>query len=459
MHPCCKLSLNSARLEQNAFARSTMCHGIEGKCARHNQVVHAVPKNYAGLHAFHCLPQGCHSCQLFATSNNAGCKFWDRNSLVISLQGDARIDPSATDDTRKRLTLKANNPLRDFLQPTLGYDASVLLPECKHSAHVLEHSIQGAQMRGRVKISCLAAYLMQILKPLPRGVLWLTQALHINANSVPGRTGFANFSASLAMLPSLVTMQIPLTCSVKWTRTATSLILFLNELLLVYEQASSQAFTGKIGASGPAFEMQQDNNPLLFKPWDATWPMTRSLHLYRVKPHLYRPLLPRGFQPYDCKWHIKYAPCFNLLNIIILQSLSILVSSCGDNCTAPTAKLSGPTSHCLDKPPNKYWAGHSAQNGPSTRWKVVLLEKKKENCWQIHVPSQPSVKEPCNAGDTYQTIYIDSSESIAPSGRALSSRTWGTSAAVVDGMQCTAASDALQAAVDRANTSGIGSTG
>uniref|UniRef100_A0A6S8JH13 Uncharacterized protein n=2 Tax=Dunaliella tertiolecta TaxID=3047 RepID=A0A6S8JH13_DUNTE len=141
----------------------------------------------------------------------------DRNSLVISLQGDARIDPSATDDTRKRLTLKANNPLRDFLQPTLGYDASV----------------------------------------------------------------------------------------------------------------------------------------------------------------------------------------------------SILVSSCGDNCTAPTAKLSGPT----------------------------------------------SVKEPCNAGDTYQTIYIDSSESIAPSGRALSSRTWGTSAAVVDGMQCTAASDALQAAVDRANTSGIGSTG
>eukprot|EP00983_Pelagomonas_calceolata_P088799 1157245-Pelagomonas_calceolata.AAC.2 len=32
----------------------------------------------------------------------------------------------------------------------------------------------------------------------------LPQALHINATSVSGRTGFANFSASLAMLPSLV---------------------------------------------------------------------------------------------------------------------------------------------------------------------------------------------------------------------------------------------------------------
>eukprot|EP00983_Pelagomonas_calceolata_P092209 1157638-Pelagomonas_calceolata.AAC.2 len=35
-------------------------------------------------------------------------------------------------------------------------------------------------------------------------VLLLPQALHINTTSVPGRTGFANFSASLATLPQLV---------------------------------------------------------------------------------------------------------------------------------------------------------------------------------------------------------------------------------------------------------------
>jgi len=37
-----------------------------------------------------------------------------------------------------------------------------------------------------------------------RKVLLLPQELHINATSVSGRTGFANFSASLATLPSLV---------------------------------------------------------------------------------------------------------------------------------------------------------------------------------------------------------------------------------------------------------------
>eukprot|EP00983_Pelagomonas_calceolata_P000591 20680-Pelagomonas_calceolata.AAC.1 len=34
--------------------------------------------------------------------------------------------------------------------------------------------------------------------------LLLPQALHINDTDVPRRTGFANFSASLAMLPPLV---------------------------------------------------------------------------------------------------------------------------------------------------------------------------------------------------------------------------------------------------------------
>eukprot|EP00983_Pelagomonas_calceolata_P029273 917125-Pelagomonas_calceolata.AAC.1 len=37
-----------------------------------------------------------------------------------------------------------------------------------------------------------------------RKVRLLPQALHINATSVSGRTGFANFSASLATLPSLL---------------------------------------------------------------------------------------------------------------------------------------------------------------------------------------------------------------------------------------------------------------
>eukprot|EP00983_Pelagomonas_calceolata_P132153 1161840-Pelagomonas_calceolata.AAC.16 len=39
-----------------------------------------------------------------------------------------------------------------------------------------------------------------------RKVLLFPQALHINATSVSGRTGFANFSASLAILPPLVTL-------------------------------------------------------------------------------------------------------------------------------------------------------------------------------------------------------------------------------------------------------------